>query len=73
MTYSIATGDAEGRATHWFASFLSSPEWMASEFDLQTVLDECNSRALANGFVVIGDPLVFESEADAIMFIMKWS
>ena len=73
MTFSVRTGDKDGRAAHWFASFLSSNEWMDSDYDLQKVLDEVNAHARADGFFFIGDPLTFETEHDFTMFVLRWS
>jgi hypothetical protein len=75
MTFKVATGDSEGRATHWFASFLAdlTIHYEYPGQPIQEWLDKHDARASAVEFVNIGDPLIFESEHDYLMFIMKWA
>lgn len=69
--FRVKTGHADGRAYHWFASFLADT-W---DYDcpVQEILNKVNARASAAEFVNIGDPLIFESEHDFTMFLLKWS
>ena len=69
--FKVATGDNEGRATHWFASFLA--ETIMESNSLQEALDNHNARASSSEFNNIGDPLLFESEHDYLMFVLKWT
>jgi hypothetical protein len=69
--FRVKTGDAEGRADHWFASFLADT-WDYEYHNLQEVLNKVDAKASTAEFVNIGDPLIFESEHDFTMFLLKW-
>lgn len=78
MTYRLATGDKEGRATHWFAMFqamtweINLPKGVMPK-SLQQLLDENNAHADASEHFYIGDDLIFETEGDALKFVMMWT
>lgn len=76
MKYIITTGDAEGRAHHWFAMFLAFAynHDTDGDYNLQHLLDRHNSNAvLSAGYFNIGDNIEFRSEADFLIFKLKWS
>lgn len=68
--FRVRTGDAEGRATHWFASFLAKNSGLEP---IQEILDSHNSHANASGVLRIGDYLIFDTEQDFTLFVLKWS
>ncbi len=72
MKYKIATGDPEGRATHWFACFMAFSDWEAP-YDLQTQMNRHSARVDCTGHFNIGDTIEFESEEDFVVFKLKWS
>lgn len=80
VSYELKTGDAEGRATNWMARFIAYSGWMdftlpeeKRNWSFQQWLDYHNAKASDSKFVNIGDPLVFETEGDALFFIIRWS
>lgn len=77
MKYIITTGDAKGRAHHWFAMFLAfGCDWDKDEsYNIQQFLDKHNSNAtiLSPDDFCIGDNIEFRSEADFLIFKLKWS
>lgn len=70
MKFRIATGDADGRATPWFAGFMAYTEW---DKPLQWKLDKYESHATVDELMKIGDDIEFENEHYAMLFILKWS
>lgn len=75
MTYTVATGHPDGRAHHWWANFLVYGWTTDDDVCLQDALDRHNSRArvIDGGFHRIGDNIMFETEHDFTVFVMKWS
>jgi hypothetical protein len=71
MKFRIATGDADGRATPWFAGFMAYAEW--DDETLQCNLDKYDSHASVDELMKIGDDIEFENEHYATLFILKWS
>ena len=72
MAFRVRTGDDQGRATHWFASFLADNIYHLSD-NFQDVLDRYGVNASAAEFINIGDPLIFAREEDFTMFLLRWS
>lgn len=73
--YEVRTGSADGRAHHWWASFLARGIPVGTErYEIQHWLDYHQSRARINpsGYR-IGDIVEFESEKDFVMFVLRWS
>lgn len=74
MKFRIATGDAEGRATPWFAGFMAyGYTEFNSDKDLQFMLDKYDSHATIDEMMKIGDDIEFENEHYATLFMLKWS
>jgi len=76
MKYIITTGDVEGRAHHWFAVFLAYAydHTIDGDYNLQHLLDRHISNAtLSVDYFKIGDSIEFKSEADFLVFKLKWS
>lgn len=73
MTHSVATGDSEGRAYHWWAKFLAYSTWLDGEEDLQTVLDRHGANARCDRLICVGDPIDFDTEQAFTMFVLRWS
>ena len=72
MTYTIATGDNEGRATDWFARFIAYSGFV----DLKEAFVAHSAHVTAESvdkFFNVGDSITFETEEYAAEFILKWS
>lgn len=72
MTYLVTTGDEDGRAHHWWASFLAYGMDL-SEIDVQAALDKHNSHAKISWEHCFGDNIEFETEYDYLAFVLRWS
>ena len=76
MTHIVTTGDVDGRAHHWFAAFLACAydHDTDGDYNLQHLLDRHDSNAtLSIDYFKIGDTIEFRSEADFLIFKLKWS
>lgn len=76
MTFKVRTGDDEGRATHWWASFLADTMTESilnnTDYRIKDELEKHNSRATAINYRNCGDYIEFETEEDFTAFVLRW-
>lgn len=70
--FKLSTGTPDGAAHDWWAHFLVENIFSPNE-TLQDTLNRFNSKASCELIERIGDDLIFETEEDALLFVMKWS